>query len=67
MTKYKFKRLKMQVFTILDQAKREFGRVRIEPAEIGWRPAGSIKWHRVSIEKFAKFALDQGQTGEGNL
>lgn len=33
-TKFKFKRPKVQVLTILDSQKKEVGSVRIEPGEI---------------------------------
>ena len=64
---FKFKRPKSQIFIILDDAKKEFGRVRMEPGEIGWRPAGSVEWHRIAIEAFAAFAVERGRTGEAPL
>ncbi len=65
--RYKFKRPKSETFTILNGAKKEIGRVRVEPMEIAWRPFGSTEWHRIPIEKFARLALEHGHTGEAPL
>lgn len=63
-TKFKFKRLKVQVLTILDGQKKEVGSVRIEPGEIAWRPAGESRWYSLSIKDFGKLAVAHGVTGE---
>ena len=65
-TKYRFKRLKYQVLTILDEEKKEFGRLRIEPGELGWQPAGG-QWHRLSIEQFGDLAVKHGVQAEAEL
>jgi hypothetical protein len=62
--KFKFKRLKVQVLTILDDQKKEVGSVRIEPAEIAWRPAGESRWYTLPIQDFGKLAVAHGIKGE---
>jgi len=63
-TKFKFKRPKVQVLTILDDQKKEVGSVRIEPGEIAWKPAGDSRWYTLSIRDFGKFAVARGAKGE---
>jgi hypothetical protein len=63
-TKFKFKRLKVQVLTIVDNQKNELGSVRIEPAEVAWRPAGETHWYSLPIEDFAKLAVAHGVKSE---
>jgi hypothetical protein len=46
-------------FKILDDG-RVVGEVRIKPSGIAWAPKGSHKWHRVSLEAFAEFAIKNG-------
>ena len=62
--KFKFKRLKVQVLTILDDQKKEVGSVRIQPEEIAWRPAGESRWYTLPIEDFGKLAVAHGVKGE---
>jgi hypothetical protein len=62
--KFKFKRPKVQVLTILDDQKREVGSVRIEPGEIAWRPAGERHWYTLPIQDFGKLAVGHGVKGE---
>jgi hypothetical protein len=62
--KFKFKRPKIQVLTILDEQKKEVGSVRIEPSEISWRPAGESRWYALPIQDFAKLAMAHGLKGE---
>jgi hypothetical protein len=63
-TKFKFKRPKVQVLTILDDKKKEVGSVRIEPGEIAWRPAGQSRWYSLPIQDFGKLAVAHGVKGE---
>lgn len=63
-TKFKFKRLKVEVLTILDDQKKEVGSVRIEPGEIAWKPAGESRWYSLPIREFAKFAVAHGARAE---
>jgi hypothetical protein len=63
-TKFKFKRPKVQVLTILDSQKKEVGSVRIEPGEIAWRPAGESRWFTLPIQDFGKLAVAHGVKGE---
>jgi hypothetical protein len=62
--KFKFKRLKVQVLTILDAQKKEVGSVRIEPGEIAWRPAGGGHWYTLPMQDFGKLAVAHGVKGE---
>ena len=62
--KFKFKRLKVQVLTILDDQKKEVGSVRVEPAEIAWRPSGESRWYSVPIQDSGKLAVAHGVKGE---
>jgi hypothetical protein len=62
--RFKFKRLKVQVLTILDDQRKEVGSVRIEPGEIGWRPAGESHWYTLPIQDFGKLAVGHGVKGE---
>jgi hypothetical protein len=62
--KFKFKRSKVQVLTILDDQKKEVGSVRIEPSEIAWRPAGESHWYTLPIQDFGKLAVGHGAKGE---
>ena len=62
--KFKFKRLKVQVLTILDQQKREVGSVRIEPGDISWKPAGGSHWYTLPIQDFGKLVVAHGVKGE---
>jgi hypothetical protein len=64
LTKFKFKRLKVQVLTILDDQKKEVGSVRVEPGEIAWRPAGESRWYTLPIRDFGKLAVAHGVKGE---
>jgi hypothetical protein len=59
-TKFKFKRPKVQVLTILDDQKKEVGSVRIEPGEIAWRPSGDSRWYTLPMRDFGKFAVAHG-------
>ena len=61
--KYKFKRLKVQVFTIVDN-KKEVGSVRIEPEAVSWKPAGTSQWHRLAMKEFGNLAVQHGIKGE---
>ena len=61
--KYKFKRLKVQVFTIVDN-KKEVGSVRIEPEAVSWKPAGANQWHRLTMKEFGNLAVQHGIKGE---
>jgi hypothetical protein len=63
-SRFKFKRLKVQVLTILDDQKKEIGSVRIEPGEIAWRPAGQSGWYTLPIRDFGKLAVGHGAKGE---
>ena len=63
-TKYKFKRHKIQVLTILDGQKKEVGSVRVEPGEISWKPAGQSRWYSLPIQDFGKLAVAHGSKGE---
>jgi hypothetical protein len=65
--KYKFKRTKLQVFTIVDENKKEIGSLRVEPGEVGWMVAGTTEWYKLSIEDFAKLAVGRGRKGEAPL
>jgi hypothetical protein len=62
--KFKFKRLKVQVLTILDDQRKEVGSVRVEPGEIAWRPAGGSRWYTLPIQDFGKLAVGHGVKGE---
>jgi hypothetical protein len=62
--KYRFKRLKVQVFTIVDSNKKEFGSVRIEPDAVSWKPAGTSQWHRLTMKEFGNLAVQHGSKGE---
>jgi hypothetical protein len=62
--KFRFKRLTVQVLTILDDQKKEFGSVRVEPGEIAWRPAGESHWYTLPIQDFGKLAVAHGVKGE---
>ena len=62
--KFKFKRLKVQVLTILDDQKKEVGSVRVEPGEIAWKPAGHSRWYSLPIQDFGKLAVAHGAKGE---
>lgn len=62
--KFKFKRPRVQVLTILDDQKKEVGSVRIEPSEIAWSPAGESRWYTLPIEDFGKLAVAHGVKGE---
>jgi hypothetical protein len=62
--KFKFKRLKVQVLTILDEQKKEVGSVRVEPGEIAWKPAGQSRWYSLPIQDFGKLAVAHGAKGE---
>jgi hypothetical protein len=63
-TKFKFKRLKVQVLTILDDQRKEVGSVRVEPGEIAWRPAGESRWYTLRIGDFGKLVVSHGVKGE---
>jgi hypothetical protein len=63
-TKFKLKRLKVQVLTILDDEKKEVGSVRVEPGEIAWRPTGESRWYTLPIRDFGKLAVAHGVKGE---
>jgi hypothetical protein len=63
-SKFKFKRPKVQVLTILDDQKKEVGSVRIEPGEIAWKPAGDGRWYTLPMRDFGKFAVAHGVKGE---
>jgi hypothetical protein len=58
--KYKFKREKSHVFTVLDENKKELGSVRVKPNSVGWKPAGETHWYRLSILEFSEIALERG-------
>jgi hypothetical protein len=62
--RFRFKRLKVQVLTILDDQKKEVGSVRVEPGEIAWRPAGQSRWYSLPIQEFGKLAVGHGVKGE---
>jgi len=62
--KYKFKRLKVQVFTIVDSKKKDVGSVRIEPEAVSWKPAGASQWHRLTMKEFGNLAVQHGIKGE---
>jgi hypothetical protein len=61
--KFKFKRPKVQVLTILDDQKKEVGSVRIEPGEIAWRPGGHSGWYTLPMQDFGKLAVSHGAKG----
>jgi hypothetical protein len=63
-TKFKFKRLKVEVLTILDEQKKEVGSVRVEPGEIAWKPAGESRWYTLPIREFGKYAVAHGVRAE---
>jgi hypothetical protein len=65
--KFKFKRLRVQVLTILDDRKKEVGSVRIEPGQIAWRPAGENHWYTLPIQDFGKLAVGHGVKGESRM
>lgn len=65
--KFKFKRLKVQVLSILDDQRKEVGSVRIEPGEIAWRPAGQSRWYSLPIRDFGKLAVGHGVKGESGM
>ena len=60
----KFKRLKIQAFTIVDELKKEVGRIRVEPEAVSWRPAGASHWYRVGIKDFGNLAVQHGTKGK---
>ena len=62
--KFKFKRLKIQILTVVDSQKNEIGSVRIEPNEIAWRPAGESHWYSLPMRDFGKLAVARGMKGE---
>jgi len=63
-SKFKFKREKSHVFTILDENKKEVGSVRVKPSSVGWKPAGETQWYRLPIKDFGNLAVHQGFKGE---
>ncbi|HKS62878.1 MAG TPA: hypothetical protein VJT13_14340 [Xanthobacteraceae bacterium] len=62
--KLRFKRLKVQIFTIVDDSKKEVGRVRIEPDSVSWRPAGESHWYRLALKDFSNLAIQNGVKGK---
>ena len=62
--KFKFKREKSHIFTIIDENKKEVGSVRVKPSSVGWKPAGETQWYRLSIKDFSNIAVHQGFKGE---
>jgi hypothetical protein len=60
----KFKRLKVQSFTIVDDLKKEVGRIRVEPGAVSWRPAGVTHWYRLGLKDFGNLAVQHGTKGE---
>ena len=57
----KFKRLKVQSFTIVDDLKKEVGRIRVEPDAVSWRPAGVTHWYRLGLKDFENLAVSTAQ------
>lgn len=64
MQKLKFKRPKVQTFTIVDDQKKEVGRVRVEPDSVSWRPPGETHWYRLSLKDFGNLAVQNGTKGK---
>lgn len=62
--KLKFKRLKVQSFTIVDEQKKEVGRVRVEPDFVSWRPPGETHWYRLALKDFGNLAIQNGTKGK---
>ena len=60
----KFKRLKVQSFTIVDDLKKEVGRIRVEPDAVSWRPAGVAHWYRLGLKDFENLAVQHGTKGK---
>jgi hypothetical protein len=61
--KLRFKRLKIQSFTIIDELKKEIGRIRVEPDSVSWRPAGETHWYRLTLKDFGNLAIQNGTKG----
>lgn len=49
-----------QDFTILDQ-KATIGHLRVKPNAICWRAPNQQRYNQVSIDEFAKFAVENGK------
>lgn len=62
--KLRFKRLKIQSFTIIDELKKEVGRVRVEPDLVSWRPPGEAHWYRLTLKDFGNLAIQNGTKGK---
>jgi hypothetical protein len=62
--KLKFKRLKVQTLTIVDELKKEVGRVRVEPDSVSWRPPGETHWYRLTLKDFSNLAVQNGKKGK---
>ena len=62
--KLKFKRPKIQTFTIIDDLKKEVGRVRVEPGSVSWRPPGEANWYRLTLKDFGNLAIQNGTKGK---
>ena len=45
---------------VLDSAGKAVGEIRIKPSGIMWRPKGKHSWHRITLEQFAEFAVENG-------
>jgi hypothetical protein len=47
-------------FTIVEDG-QVFGKIRLKPSGILWRPKGKRSWYGVTIEAFADYAEQNGQ------
>ena len=46
---------------ILDEDGKVVGDIRIKPSGILWSPKGEHYWYRLSLEDFAKYAVENGK------
>ena len=44
--------------TIIDEARKTIGTIRIKPVSVAWKPAGQGKYFSVKIEDFGNWITD---------
>lgn len=55
-----FRAATSQDFTIVDPDNRVVGHLRVKPNGVLWRPRDRQRWHRVTLDQFANFAIENG-------
>jgi hypothetical protein len=52
---------KVQDHTIVDADRKVVGHVRVKPSGILWSPRDGKIWYGVSLDDFARFAVEKGK------